>query len=122
MTYVPIVTVPVQQQQPTQQTRELADLLGRVIQEYEKAHPSVSGPEVRHALQLARSASSKASGAHAGLIAGLAGGLALLTGLGVFFFIQADGTGGPVVSMRLIMVAIVSLGILAVVLAARRNL
>lgn len=120
MTYVPIVTVPVQQQQPTQQTRELADLLGRVIQEYEKAHPSVSGPEVRHALQLAQSASSKASTGPAGLMAALAGGLALLAGLAAFYFIQVDG-GSPMAAMRIVLIAIVLVGIVAVVLAARRS-
>ena len=76
MTYVPIVTTPTQQQ-PSRQTRELADLLGRVIQEYEKAHPTVSGAEVRHALQLARSASSKTTGAPA-LALTLSAGLAVI--------------------------------------------
>ena len=62
MAYVPVTPVITGQKEPSRQTRELADLLGRVIQEYEKAHPTVTGPEVRHALQLATRASSKAVG------------------------------------------------------------
>ncbi len=44
--YVPIV---VPDATPSRQTQELADLLGRVVQEYEKAHPTVTGPEVASA-------------------------------------------------------------------------
>ena len=86
MTYVPIV-VPTQAE-PSRQTRELADLLGRVVQEYEKAHPTVTGPEVSEALQLAKRASTKAGGDQASIMVALAGGLALMVGLGVFFFVQ----------------------------------
>ena len=118
MTYVPIVTTPTQHQ-PSRQTRELADLLGRVIEEYEKAHPSVSGAEVRHALQLARSASSKTSGAPA-MVAALAGGLAVMVGLGVLLFMR--GEGGADFAPGAVAIAVAVIGVLALVIALRRNL
>jgi hypothetical protein len=60
MTYVPIVVTP---SVPSHQTRELADLWGRVITEYEKAHPSVSHGEVREAAQIAVQATSRGGSA-----------------------------------------------------------
>ena len=104
--YVPIV---VPDATPSRQTQELADLLGRVVQEYEKAHPAVTGPEVAQALQLAKRASTKAGGDQAAIAVALAGGLALMVGLGVFFFAQR----GSDFSLRpySMMIAIAGLGI-----------
>lgn len=60
-------------------TRELADLLGRVIEEYERHHPAVSGEEVRDAVRLA-ARSSRAGGPEVArlVIAALAGVLVLI--------------------------------------------
>lgn len=56
--FVPMV--PHNASPPSPKTRELADLLTRTIQEYEKYHPNVSGAEVRTALQLAAQGSKRA--------------------------------------------------------------
>jgi hypothetical protein len=89
MSYIPIVPT-AHAQEPSRPTRELADLLGRVVQEYEKAHPTITGPEVRQALQLARRASTKSGGP--GTVAFRAFGAGLLVLLGtVFLFLRADG-------------------------------
>ncbi len=91
MSYVPIVPIITPEAPPSRQTQELADLLGRVVQEYEKAHPTVSGAEVAQALQLAKRASAKAGGEAKAIFVGLAAGLALMVGLGVFFMVQRGG-------------------------------
>ena len=114
MSYVPIV-VP-QQAEPSRQTQELADLLGRVVQEYEKAHPTVTGPEVSQALQLAKRASSKASGNEAMAIKmALVGLLTLMGGLGVFFFMARGGDFD--IANTQVMMAIIALGIAGVFVA-----
>ena len=119
MTYVPIVPV-VTPQEPTRQTQELADLLGRVIQEYEKAHPTVTGPEVSQALQLAKRASSKsAGGEQAAMIAAFVGALVLALGLGLFFFLQ-QGDGFSIRNTQ-VMVAVVALGIAGVFVAVLKR-
>lgn len=89
MLYVPVVVPPTP---PSPRTRELAELLGRVIEEYEKHHPSVTGSEVRAALQMA-SQSSKTVAPAAALVAGV--GLAFLfAGLAAFFFVQGGSLSG----------------------------
>jgi len=108
VSYVPIV-VP-QQAEPSRQTRELADLLGRVVQEYEKAHPTVTGPEVSEALQLAKRASTKAAGSETMAIKlALVGGVTLMAGLVLFFAMQRGG-GLDIANVQ-VMVAVVALGI-----------
>ncbi len=92
MLYVPII-VPTSTP-PSPRSRELADLLARVIHEYETHHPSVTGAEVRDAVRLAAQSSSKGSAA-AGPVLALAMGLVLFMVAGVFFFLRAsDGGGG----------------------------
>lgn len=110
MSYVPIVPVITPDQQPSRQTQELADLLGRVVQEYEKAHPTVTGPEVSQALQLAKRASSKASGNEAMAIKlALLTGAAVMAGLGLFFFMAQGGDFN--IANTQVMVAVIALGI-----------
>ncbi len=111
MTYVPMVHVVTPEAPPSRQTQELADLLGRVVQEYEKAHPTVTGPEVSQALQLAKRASTKAGGNPTAMVAALAGGLVLMVGLGVVFF-AAQG-GGIDIRPYGVMIAVVGLGVVA---------
>ena len=113
MTYVPIV-VPTQAE-PSRQTRELADLLGRVVQEYEKAHPTVSGPEVAEALQLAKQASTKAGGNQAAVVMAGVGLVVLMVGLGVFF-LAAQG-GGIDFRSYATMIAVVGLAVVAGIVA-----
>jgi len=88
--YVPVVVPP---QPPSPRTRELAELLGRVIEEYEKHHPAVTGSEVRGALQMAAQ-SSKAASPAAALAVGL--GLALLLGGLVAFFSMGSMSGAAI--------------------------
>jgi len=108
VTYVPIVVPP--QAEPSRQTRELADLLGRVVQEYEKAHPTVTGSEVSEALQLAKRASTKGAGNELMAIKlALVGGLTLMGGLGLFFFMQQGGEFS--IANTQVMVAVIALGI-----------
>jgi hypothetical protein len=99
-------------QQVSPQTRELADLLGRVVQEYEKAHPTVTGTEVSQALRLARRASTKAAGGEAMAIKmAVALGLVFLGGLAAFFFVARGGDFNVDMVNAQVMVAIIALGI-----------
>jgi len=89
VSFVPIVT-PVAPP-PSGQTQVLADRLGRVIQEYEGAHPTVTGPEVQQALMLARRSSTKGAGQDAkAIMLALFVGVALMVGL-LIFFMQHGG-------------------------------
>jgi hypothetical protein len=65
--FVPVI--PPHHEPPSPRTRELAGLLGRVIEEYEKHHPSVTGREVRAALDLAARNSGTAMSENAKAIA-----------------------------------------------------
>ena len=118
MTYIPIVPTP--PAPPSRQTQELADLLGRVVQEYEKAHPTVTGPEVSEALQLAKRASTKAGGDPTAMVLALVGGVVLTVGLGVFFLAQrgSDFSLRPYTTI----IAIAALGIVfGLVAILKRN-
>ncbi|GMV07973.1 MAG: hypothetical protein AMXMBFR53_42480 [Gemmatimonadota bacterium] len=113
MIFVPVVPhTPVPP--PSPRVRELSDLLGRVIEEYEKHHPSVTGSEVRQALQLA-SGRSKATQAIAARLAVAGVGVALALG-GVVAFLAAGG-GGDVDPAAIPMVA-VAVGIFSILTVA----
>ncbi|HKJ02461.1 MAG TPA: hypothetical protein VJ997_08405 [Longimicrobiales bacterium] len=90
MAYVPVVVPP---QPPSPRTRELAQLLGRVIEEYEKHHPAVTGPEVRGALRMAARSSKAAAVPAAALAAGL-GLVLLLAGVAAFLLVQGGSPSG----------------------------
>lgn len=64
--------IPPHHEPPSPRTRELAGLLGRVIEEYEKHHPSVTGSEVRAAIELAARNSGTATSQHAKAVAVIA--------------------------------------------------
>lgn len=119
MTYVPIVTPPVTQPPPSPRTRELAGLLTKVLEEYEKAHPAVTSAEVRAALRLAQmSAGPDRSKVAAGVSLAVGLGVAMLT-LGLFFFRSSGGGGDmefPVILPMIIMGVIVLLGMLVVMI------
>lgn len=117
MLFVPVV--PMTPQAPlSHRARELADLLGRVIEEYERHHPSVTGPEVRQALQLA-SRHSKAAGSGAARVA-LAGGAAALVLAGVMVFLVLQRGGGSPESFPVIAVAVGVFSVLVVAVLLRR--
>jgi hypothetical protein len=113
---VPVTPTP----QPSRQSQELADLLGRVVQEYEKAHPTVSGAEVRQALQLARRASTKDGGLNARALRAFAAGF-LVLGMAVFVFFRKGGSldVGQVPIIEAILGAGVVVGVAALLRRAR---
>lgn len=120
MTYVPIPII-VPPTPPSPRTRELADLLARVIEEYEKHHPAVSGAEVREALSLASQSSNTAAPART-LVATLLLGLVAL-GAGLFYFVERSGGGGaPDFPMIAVVTGVILVLGLVAVIKGRRNL
>jgi len=111
MTYIPVVPqthVP----PPSPRTRELNDLLSKVVDEYTRANPATTKAEIRAAFRLAQVSGGGNSTAVA-LSLGLGLGVAFLV-LGLFYFRTAgDIAIGPILPM-IIGVAVVLIGILAV--------
>lgn len=113
MFFVPVVPP----QPPSPRTRELADLLGRVIEEYEKHHPAVTGSEVRAAVEMAtRSSKVAGSPAAAALVAGL---VALLLA-GGFVFMAVNGGEFPAQDIPIAAAVAVVAVILGVVVLLKR--
>ena len=110
MFFVPVVP---HHPPPSPRTRELADLLGRVIQEYEQHHPAVTGSEVRAAARLAAQRSSKRGGVDERVAAVVA---ALVALLGVFVYVAAGSRGGESVPMVAVAIAVFLIFGLVVVL------
>ena len=113
MFFVPVVPP----QPPSPRTRELADLLGRVIEEYEKHHPAVTGFEIRSAMEMA-TRSSKASRAPAA--AALAAGLVGLAIAGGFAFMAANGGDLSFEDLPIAAAVAVLAGILGVAVLLKR--
>ena len=90
MTYIPII--PPTPTPPSPRARELADRLAKVLLEYEEAHPSVSGDEVRQAMRIALQVTRAGGTAAAPILAATLGGL-VLVGLAVFYFVASGGAG-----------------------------
>lgn len=118
MTYVPIVT-PTTVPPPSPRTRELAQLLAKVLDEYTKAHPATSKAEIRAAIRMAQmSAGPDRSKAVVGISLALGLGVMMLT-LGLVFFQRAGGAPiEPNLSM-VILVIIVLVGLVAGVVAMK---
>lgn len=117
MTYVPIVT-PTPSQPPSPRTRELAGLLSKVLEEYTKAHPSVTKSEVRAAIRLAQS-SAGPDNTKIAVGLSLALGLGVLTmTLGLFYF---GNSGGFEIGPILPMIIAVLIGLVAVALAVAKS-
>ena len=120
MTYVPIVTPVHVEQPPSPQTRELADLLGRVVQEYEKAHPTITGPEVSEALQLAKRASSKAvDGQKAAMAVAMVLGVVVMVA-GIVVYLAAGGSSFTIRDGG-VLIAVLALGIAGAFVAILRR-
>ena len=116
MSYIPIVMPPTTPQPPSPRTRELAEILAKVLEEYQKAHPSVTGAELRAAIRLAQSSTGKDK---APVALALSLGLGLLVGgltLGLVFV----GRSGQIElgsSMIMVVLGITAfIGILAAVI------
>ncbi len=98
---------------PSPRTRELAALLAKVLDEYKKAHPSLTGAEIRDALRAARaslgplrgSARSTAVVAGAATAAALGIGVAVLQRSGGFDFESLP----PIVILNLVVILLVAL-------------
>lgn len=119
MTYVPVIP-PTQATQPSPRTRELAELLAKVLEEYTKAHPQTTGSEVRAAMRLALRSSSPAVSGAPTVVALTLGLLVLGLGLGLFLF-RSGGGVDPEGSFPMIAVAVaIVLGVL-VLLVIRRS-
>jgi len=115
--FVPVVP-PTPQAPLSHRTRELGDLLGRVIEEYERHHPSVTGQEVHQALQLAsRHSKAVGSGAAKVVLLGVATALALA---GVMAFLMLERGGGSPESFPVMAVAVAIFSVLMVAILLRR--
>ncbi len=112
MFYVPYVPPP----QPSPRTRELADLLSRAIEEYQKYHPNVSSAEVNAALQMAAVRSSRGVPARVWAVVGAL--VAILLG-GIFAFVAANGGQVPGSAVPVVAVAIAILAALVAVAVAK---
>lgn len=112
MLYVPYVPP----QPPSPRTRELADLLTRAIEEYQKYHPNVSSAEVNAALQMASVRSSKGVPARVWALGGAVG--AALLG-GVFVVLAANQGNMPAGGVPMVAVAVAILGALVAVVVAK---
>jgi hypothetical protein len=115
MIYVPMV-VPTQAPPPSPRTRELAELLDRVLEEYTKAHPATTRAEIRAAIRMAQmSTGPDRTKVAAGV--SLAIGLSLAMGVLGFAFFRSGGDMEFRASLPIIM--IVLFGIVAAVVAMR---
>jgi hypothetical protein len=118
MSYVPII-VPTNAPPPSPRTRELANLLGQVLDEYTKANPATTSAEIRAAYRMARAASGKGSAnVAAGVSVALGLGVAMLT-LGLFFFRGAGEIEIGPIFPGIIMAVIVLVGLVAIVVNRR---
>jgi hypothetical protein len=119
MTYVPIVTPPASTP-PSPRTRELADLLAKVLEEYTKAHPATTRAEIRAAVSLAaRRAGPGGSKPAAALGLSLGLGIAAFV-LGLVFLERGGGVEiGPVLPM--IVLALIIFLALTLIAIRRRS-
>jgi len=112
--FVPMV--PHHEDPPSPRTRELADLLGKVLGEYEKYHPAVTGREVRAAIRLAER-NSRAAAPAGRTTARVAAAIAGAT-VGAFVLVASRGgswEGAPVA-------IVIAVGVLFVVAVLARRL
>ncbi len=119
MLFVPMIPpIPPHHAPPSPRTRELAGLLGRVIEEYEKHHPSVTGSEVRAAVDLAARNSGTAKSENAKAVAVIAAIVLAFVAAGLA--LRLSDRGGMPESVPIAAVA-VALGVaLAVVVLVKR--
>lgn len=117
MTYVPVP--PTNHAALSPRTRELADLLGRVIQEYEKHHPEISDREIYSALNLAGRYSRTSVATRRTILIGAALMGVLAAGLGVFAQLRSDHGEAAVPVMLITLVTILAVAVVFVVRAGR---
>ena len=118
MIYVPIV-VPTQVPPPSPRTRELAELLDKVLEEYTKAHPATTRAEVRAAIRMAQMSTGPDRTKVATGVS-LAIGVSLAMGvLGFAFFRSAGVVDIRSISVPIIMAVIVFLGLVVGIIAMK---
>lgn len=118
MSYIPIVIPPTTPQPPSPRTRELAEILAKVLEEYQKAHPAVTGAEMREAIQIAKSA-TEGNKKPVAVILSLGIGLVLMVTVLGLVFLRSGGGIELGSSMPMVILGImVFLGIVVVVIKA----
>jgi hypothetical protein len=118
MTYVPIVP-PTPTTPPSPRTRELAGLLGKVMEEYQKNHPATTKGEMRAALRLV---STSLGSDQAARMVALGGVLSLVIGVALFgFFLSrgGDGGGAPVFLPAIVLGLVVVLAVAVLAMKVR---
>lgn len=113
--YVPVVVPP---QPPSRQAQELAELVSRVVSEYEQTHSSITPGEVQQALMLAQQRRSGAAGARPLIL--LAVGLAVALGIAVMVLVGGSGVSREAV-LPWVELGVVGLFVVAVVVALLRR-
>lgn len=99
MAYIPIVTPPAHVPPPSPRVRELASLLGKVLQEYTKAHPATTSAEIRAAVRMAMMSAGPDRGKTAAALSLTLGlGVAVLT-FGLVFFQRSGGVNVAILPM-----------------------
>ena len=98
---------------PSHRTREMANLLTRVLEEYRKSHPATTDAEIRAAVRLAQLASRSGNQAVPAILAVSIGLLVAGVLAGFLFFRSAGGveigTGSPMIIMGVVFVLLVFL-------------
>jgi len=110
MLFVPVVPH-VPSSPPSPRTQELARLLSHAIREYEKHNPTVSGSEIRAALDLAARDARLVPGAGGRPAVAVALGSVVLLGGIALFGLRASGLDAG--SVPMVAVAVAVLGLLA---------
>lgn len=115
MTYVPIVTPPVQSQPTSVRARQLSVELEQVIDEFQRSYPDTRPADVRDAMRLAWGGTgASAAGARTTFVA-LIGGVMMLGGLVAYFFTRSGevslGGGVPWIAVGIGVMAVLTLGV-----------
>jgi hypothetical protein len=116
---IPFVPVVVPPPTPSRQAQELADLVNRVVSEYEQTHSSITPAEVQQALMMAQQRSQGAVGARRLVAVALGGAFAL--GAGILAFARGSGVPFDVILPWLELGVVGVLVIAVVVVLLRRR-
>jgi hypothetical protein len=112
MAFVPVSTPPTYP--PSPRTRELAGLLSKVLEEYTRAHPSVTKAEIRSAIRMAQMSAGPDRGKVAVLLALALGiGVAGLL-MGLLLYQGAEGGGSGTMSSMVIAAVIALVAVMMV--------
>jgi len=96
----------------------LADLLGRVIEEYEEHHPAVTGSEVREAVRLAIMRSARTGSGSVRILAGVSAAAAVA---GIFAFVAANQGQVPKTAVPMVAVVLALFAVLFAVAVVKRR-